>query len=114
MRKEDINLPMKSQCNLDCFHCIIEDCVLESTTSQLKYNHSEAGKQSRKKYEQSEKGKLRQKRYEQSEKGKATRKAYEKSDARKESKRKYYESHKEEKREYDRQRYLRRKLQKAG
>lgn len=83
-------------CDVDCLRCQFDDCVLESTTSQLLYNHSEKGRQARERYEQSEKGKL-------------TRHVYDSSELGKERRKRYYESHKEQKKEYDRQRYLKNK-----
>ena len=78
------------------------------------YNSSEKGKEAQKKYNASDKGKKRAKVYEQSIGRKEWRKQYHDSAKYKESSQAYRIAHKEQKRIYDRERYLRKKMEVAN
>lgn len=67
-------------CNMDCFHCELEDCIMDGVTQEEKEAQDQRDmgfltvfnpqKATRKRYRQSEKGKETRKRYRQSRKKK--------------------------------------------
>lgn len=82
-------------CNMDCFHCELEDCIMDGVTQEEKEAQDQRDmrfltvfnpqKEAQKRYQQSEKRKETRKRYQQSEKGKETRKHYRQSRKKKEN-----------------------------
>ena len=95
-------------CNMDCFHCELEDCIMDGVTQEEKEAQDQRDmgvltvfnpkKEAQKRYRQSEKGKAAQKRYQQSEKGKEVqkeaRKRYRQSEKGKEVQKRYQQSEK--------------------
>ena len=91
-------------CNMDCFHCELEDCIMDIVTSEEKEEQDQRDmkvlmvfhpeKYSQKLYKQSEKGKEAKKRYKQSEKGMETQKRYQQSEKGREAQKRYRESKK--------------------
>ena len=104
-------------CNKDCFSCNYRDCIcdditagehdyIEAEDAAIKWEHMSNRQKALYKYAHSPKGRERSARYEQSDKRKQQRKAYDKSSKRKMSAQAYRDAHKEEKRAYDRRRYM--------
>lgn len=106
-------------CHPDCFNCPYVDCRWDGDAAQYNYIHSERGKESQKKYNSSEKGlanskRKAKKRIDSGQNALSCRRYYQKNkeEILRKKKEKYYlprKIAKEKRREYDRQRYLRRK-----
>lgn len=110
----------KKCCYPDCFNCPYVDCRWDcASPSQYAYIHSEAGKAAQERYNKSEKGKERDKRrqkrrIESGKNAEMCRKYYARNrekilDAKKCKRNEKLRILKEKRREYDRQRYLKRK-----
>lgn len=110
----------KKCCYPDCFNCPYVDCRWDcANPSQYAYIHSEAGKAAQERYNKSEKGKERdkrraKKRIESGKNAEMCRAYYARNrekilDAKKCKRNEKLRILKEKRREYDRQRYLKRK-----